>query len=95
MKYFTGIDGDEKLIEIQDGPNGMTARIGDRTLAVDLTRVRGRTGYSMIVDGRSHDLHVHENGEAVAVSVGPYAYQVRVEDERMRAAREATGAAGG
>ncbi len=95
MKYFTGIEGDERLIEIEDGPDGLTARIGEKSFVVDLTRVRGQSWYSLLVDGKSHDLHVRENGQAVSVSVGPYSYRVEVEDERMRAAREATGAAGG
>jgi biotin carboxyl carrier protein len=94
VRYWTGIDGEERQIELLDSPEGLIARIGDREVRVDLRRVGGRSWYSLLVDGRSHDLVISENGSSgtLDVSVGPYRYSVEVEDARTRAAKQATGA---
>jgi biotin carboxyl carrier protein len=92
LRYWTGIDGEERHIEVADAADGLRARIGDREVRVDLHRVGTRTWYSLLVDGRSHDLVISENGSALSVSVGPHTYRVEVEDARTRAAKQATGA---
>ncbi len=91
MRYWTAVEGEERHIEVDGDPERFRARIGERSVRVDLQRVQGRSSYSLIVDGRSHDVYVSENCEAVHVSVGPHTYRVEVEDARVRAARQATG----
>jgi biotin carboxyl carrier protein len=91
VRYWTEVEGEERHIEVDGDGSDVRARIGDRDVRVDLRRVRGRSSYSLLVDGRSHDVYVSENCEAVHVSVGPYTYRVAVEDARVRAARQATG----
>jgi biotin carboxyl carrier protein len=91
VRYWTQVEGEERHIEVDGDPGDFRARIGDRDVRVDLQIVEGRSSYSLLVDGRSHDVYVSENCEAVHVSVGPHTYRVEVEDARVRAARQATG----
>jgi biotin carboxyl carrier protein len=95
LRYYTGVEGAERFVEVDGEPDELRVRLGEREVRVDLQSVSGRSWYSLLVDGKSHDVVVSENGTALNVTVGPHTYQVEVEDERIRAARKATGAGGG
>ncbi len=92
MKYIAEIDGKEYEIEILDENH---IRLGDQILAIDFSQVSGQPVYSLIVEGQSFEAYLyHDEGEWEVLMAG-HQYRVRVEDEREKRLRLATGSASG
>ena len=91
MKYYVEIAGHERLVEIKSGKDGTQVFVDGELHPVDIAEVQGAGLYSLIVDGNSHAYAARfENGDAV-LSFHDREVQLRIEDERTRLAREATG----
>jgi biotin carboxyl carrier protein len=88
MKYITTIEGQEFEIEVIDGRH---IRVGDRMLEVDFESVSGQPVFSLILDGRSYESFVYPGEEDWQVLLRGRQYQVKVEDEREKRLRAATG----
>lgn len=88
MKYITTIDNQEFQIEVVDERH---VRIGDRLLQVDFESVSGQPVFSLIVDGRSYESFVYQGDEDWEVLLRGRQYQVKIEDERERRLKAASG----
>ncbi|CAG1005031.1 biotin carboxyl carrier protein [Anaerolineales bacterium] len=91
MKYVTTIDGQEFEIEVVDEKH---VRIGERLLEVDFQAVSGQPVFSLILDGKSYESFVYQNEDDWDVLLRGRQYQVKVEDEREKRLKAATGGGG-
>ncbi len=88
MKYITTIDDKEFLIEIIDDTH---VSIDGKIVEVDFESVESQPVFSLIVDGKSYEAYVYQGEEALEVLVKGRLYHSRVEDERERRLRAASG----
>ena len=92
MKYFATALGREFEFRFEPRDGKLLARCGERTYEVDLSPTGDGTAFSLLVDGKSHDLLVEPSNGAVMVQTRGERVKVVVEDERERAAHAVAGA---
>jgi pyruvate carboxylase subunit B len=91
MKYWVEIAGRERVVEIQSDEGRLQVLVDGEAHPVDLAEVPGAGLFSLLVDGQSHAYAARfEDGEAV-LSFHDHEVALRIEDERTRLARLATG----
>jgi len=88
MKYITTIDDKEFLIEIIDDNH---VSIDGKIVEVDFESVQSQPVFSLIADGKSYEAYVYQGEEDLEVLVKGRLYHSRVEDERERRLRAASG----
>ncbi len=88
MKYITTIDGKEFTVEIIDKDH---VSIDGKVVEVDFVSASEEPVASLIVDGKSYEAYVYEGEECLEVLVKGRLYQTKVEDERERRLRAASG----
>ena len=86
MDYTISIGDESFEITIEESKEGLQVSLGKRRLSVDLVKI-GPEIYSLLVDGRSHELQIRGDGEEYQVFFGPRHYQVQVAGERARRLR--------
>jgi geranyl-CoA carboxylase alpha subunit len=91
MKYTTRFEGEEREFVLERRAGRLTARCGDKTLALDLALVGDGATFSLLVDGRSYDVVADVQRGQVAVQMLGDRFVVQVEDERERAAHAVAG----
>jgi len=104
LKYITSITptgsplGDGRTFEIEVEDNGLI-RVDGHDFQADLRRIGDIGLYSLLLDGRSYEVHVQEterNGFRIMVSSKGYeGYEVEVLDERTYRLSQARGGLGG
>lgn len=86
MKYYTRIGEREREFTFERRGEQLIAHCDGKAYELDLSMVGDGTGFSLLVDGRSHDVIV-EGGEGCSrVLVDGETVKVQVEDERERTA---------
>jgi biotin carboxyl carrier protein len=88
MKYITTIDGKEFLVEIIDDRH---VSVDGKIIEVDFESVKSQPVFSLIVDGKSYEAYVYDGEEDREVLLKGRLYHSRVEDERERRLRAASG----
>jgi acetyl/propionyl-CoA carboxylase alpha subunit len=88
MKYIATVDDQAYEIEIN---SEREVEVNGQRLTVDFQSVAGEPVYSLLVQGRSHEAYVHEVDDGLIVQLAGRMYHVRVEDDRQRRLREASG----
>ncbi len=88
MKYITTIDGKEFLVDIIDDRH---VSVDGKIVEVDFESVESQPVFSLIVDGKSYEAYVYEGEEDIEVLLKGQLYHSRVEDERERRLRAASG----
>jgi len=88
MKYITTIDDQEFLIEIIDSRH---ISLDGKIVEVDFESVESQPVFSLIVDGKSYEAYVYQGEEDLEILVKGKLYHSRVEDERERRLRAASG----
>jgi biotin carboxyl carrier protein len=83
MEYTVSIGDDSFEISIHESKEGLLIDLGKRQLTVDLVEV-GPEVYSLLVNGRSHEVQIRGNGEQYQVFYGPRHYQVQVQGTGVR-----------
>jgi biotin carboxyl carrier protein len=86
MKYVTTIDDHEYTVEIVDERHVL---VDGAQHEVDLESVGGQPVYSLLVGGRSFEVHVYPAESGYQVLVHGSLYLARVEDDRERRLRAA------
>jgi biotin carboxyl carrier protein len=86
MKYITTIDDHEYTVEILDERHILVDGVKHE---INLVSVGGQPIYSLLVGGRSFEVHVYPAENGYQVLVHGNLYQARVEDERERRLRAA------
>jgi biotin carboxyl carrier protein len=91
MKYLTTIGDRSYTVEINDDRH---VTVDGKMYEVDLVALAARSLYSLILDNRSFEAFVENDGEAWRVLMRGDLYEARVADERaVRLAKSAGGAA--
>jgi biotin carboxyl carrier protein len=88
MKYVATIEGQEFQIEINAGGK---IHLDEEPLKLDFQPVADQPVYSLILDGRSYQAHLNQVDDGYEVLLRGRLYHVRVEDERQRLLRQASG----
>ena len=88
MKYITTVGDKEYLVEVMDEKH---ISINGKIVEVDFESVSGQPVYSLIVDGKSHELYVQQGDDNWQVLLRGRLYPVTVEDEREKRLRAAAG----
>ncbi len=88
MKYITMVDDREFIVEILDDNR---VSVNGTEYKVDFESVSGQPVYSLLVEGDSFEAYVNpSNGDWQVLLLGQL-YNVRVEDEREKRLRAASG----
>jgi biotin carboxyl carrier protein len=88
MKYITTIDDVAFEVEIL---NDHQVRLNDQIYEVDFEEVSGHMIYSLIVDGKSYEIHISEEEDKWHVLIQGTLYAAEVVDEREKRLRDASG----
>jgi biotin carboxyl carrier protein len=86
MKYVTGIDGHEYVVDILDEHH---VTVDGVTYNVDLMQVGDQPVYSLVVNGESVEAHVYPNEDLWQVLFRGTLFTACVEDEREKRLRAA------
>lgn len=88
MKYIATVEGQEFQIEINVGGE---IHLNDEPLELDFQPVADQPVYSLILGGRSYQAHLNQADDGYEVMLRGRLYHVKVEDERQRFLRQASG----
>ncbi|MEM7200092.1 MAG: biotin/lipoyl-containing protein [Planctomycetota bacterium] len=91
MNYFTRLDGVEREFRFERRGGQLLAHCGDRTHVLELSMVGDGTAFSLLIDGRSHDLVLELEDGGSVVQLRGERLRVEVLDERERAAAAVAG----
>jgi len=94
MKYRVRIAEEDIELEIRHSGDATDVVIGDRVLTADVVRIAGSPVYSLVLDGRSHEVSVHGRNGRFELVIGGENYDAHVMDERALRIAEATGDVG-
>lgn len=81
MKYITSVGEQQYTIDINK-ENEIV--LDGEIVNADMQQMPGTLMYSIIIDGKSHDVRLSEGEGVYVVQVGGKIYEVVVEDERTR-----------
>jgi biotin carboxyl carrier protein len=88
MKYITTIGEREFMVEIVDERH---VSVNGKLYEVDFAPVSNQPVYSLILDGHSYEAYVYETEDAWQVLLHGELHNARVEDEREKRLRAASG----
>jgi biotin carboxyl carrier protein len=98
MKFWITLGGRETEVEFRAEGDKLLLEMDGREIAADFHRLPDGEVYSLIVDGRSHEVRVSPEGESLAVTTRGATMQVEVRhplEKMVKAAHRAGPAAGG
>jgi biotin carboxyl carrier protein len=83
MRYYTRVGTEEKTVDIEplDGSRFRITIGGESPRVIDAEQVEGQVVH-MLVDGRSHDVGIEQEGGALHVQVQDDVYRLELLDER-------------
>ncbi len=81
MKYLAKIGEEQFTIDINQAGQ---ITINDELIEVDMRQMKDTTMYSLIIEGISYDVRLHEGDEVYGVEMSGNLFEVVVEDERTR-----------
>jgi biotin carboxyl carrier protein len=91
LKYKVRIADEDVELEVRHSGDSTEVRLGDRTILADLVRIAGSPVYSLVLDGKSHEVSAHRRGEKFELVLAGENYRADVLDERAMRIAEATG----
>ena len=96
MKLLSTIGGEEATLELTPGAGpSLTFRVDGETGEADVQRI-GPGAYSVIAEGKSYDVRVHERGGGdYEVAVNAVAHHVTIRDPRRWMPGEGSGGSAG
>jgi biotin carboxyl carrier protein len=94
MKYSVRIAEEDIELEVRHSGDATEVVVGDRVLTADLVRIAGSPVYSLVLDGRSHEVSVHRRDRRFELVIRGESYDADVMDERAMRIAEATGDVG-
>ena len=94
-RYYVQWAGEERVVEIRQGPDGLEAIVDGQVHGVDVTAVEHSGLLNLLVDDQSWTYAARFENGAAMLSFHEREVRVPIEDERGRLARLATGGASG
>ena len=89
MKYFVTIQGRDHEVELDERAGSLRVRVDGQPLEFSYQEVDDLGQVVVIRDGKSFGLSIEGDAARAAVTIAGHLYDVRLEDERERAARAA------
>lgn len=86
MKYFVTVNGRDHEVELDLRPGSLRVRVDGKDLDFTCQEVDDLGQVVAIRDGKSFGLSIEGDGSQAAVTIAGHFYDVRLEDERERAA---------
>jgi acetyl/propionyl-CoA carboxylase alpha subunit len=90
MAYFARSGGQEHRLDVRQEGERLRVLLDDREMSVDFLRVDPGL-YSLLIEGRSYEIDLVEQGDGLIVLVNGQPFHVLVQDERERRLRAAAG----
>lgn len=87
MKYHVLVDGEHYEVDVQVDGGGIRTTIGDEQRHIDVATLVDGSAYSLVMNGRSVDVGVEENGDVLELLIGGSRYPTDVLGEREYLAR--------
>lgn len=81
MKYITTVGNQQLTIDINQAGQ---VTVDGQVINVDMLQMPDTTMYSMIIDGKSHDVRLNQGDGVYLTQIGGEIFEVVVEDERTR-----------
>ena len=88
MAYIARWGDEEHKVEVVEAGAPWQVKVGEAVHAVDVLEL-GSGLYSLVIDGRSYEVDVLEEGEALLVLVGGRAFRLVLQEERRRVLKAA------
>lgn len=84
MKYYVDVEDRTIELDFQEEGEQLRVRVGEDVLTLDLRQVTEPSLYSLLIDNRSFELFVEENGDDFDVLIGGELFHLKVQDEWTR-----------
>lgn len=91
MKYHVMVDGEHHELELQVDGDGLRVTDGDEGVHVDVGSLSEGHAYHLLIEGRSVDVGVEEQGTKLSLIIGGGRYRTEVLGEREWQARSIGG----
>lgn len=95
MKYFVDVSGEEHEVELVERLGELSVRLDGEPIEVTYRDVDRLGQVGLFLGTKSFAVSIQGGAEEASVTVAGHAFDVTVEDERERAARQAERARGG
>jgi pyruvate carboxylase subunit B len=83
--YYVTVKGNEHVVEIAEGPDGIELTLDGRPVEADLIPLQAGGLHSLLLDGHSREMVLEREGDRVFVSLDGERIEARVQDEVSRA----------
>ena len=83
-KYLVRLGQELKQVEVDDGPDGLRVRINDKWHHARLEQIGQSALYTLLIDGRPHELFAVERAEGYDIVIGWDRYSVAVGTQDRR-----------
>jgi len=90
VRYFARIGERDYECVVEPANGALHVTVDGRRYRADLRHIPASHTYSLLLDGKSYEFALREQGEETELSGGAGGFSVRVEDARTHAARQAT-----
>jgi biotin carboxyl carrier protein len=94
VKYHVLVDGEHLEVELELEGGGFRVRLDDQVLHVDVGVIEDGSAYSLLLDDRSVDVAVEENGDDLELLIAGTRYSTAVLGQREWIARSIKGDSG-
>lgn len=84
MKYYVEIDGKTLEFEFNEQDDALLVRFEDREMLVDIRQVHPPSIFSLILDNKSYEVFVDQEGGEYSVMIDGEQYRLTVQDEWAR-----------
>lgn len=98
MKYFVEVNGREREVELVERLGVLTTKVDGQVIDLSYEDVDDRGQFLVLSEGRSYGVSIEGDSTEIDITIAGHLYDIRIEDERERAANaaeRAAGAAGG
>lgn len=94
MKYFVEIAGREHVVELTERLGQLSATVDGEEVGLSYEDIDDQGQLLVLSRGRSYGVSIEGDQNRIGITIAGHLYDVRIEDERERAANAAERAAG-
>jgi len=89
MKYYVEVNGRERLVELSERLGKLTASVDGQVIDIAYESVDDLGQLLVLSNGKSYGVSIEGESTEIDITIAGHVYDVRVEDERERAAHAA------
>lgn len=94
MKYFVQVNGREHVVELTERLGKLTTSVDGEVIDLTYDDIDDRGQLLVLSDGKSYGVSIEGDTNEIDITIAGHLYDIRIEDERERAANAAERAAG-